>query len=232
MLSSLFWIFSIPLAMLPLSCSMVVWYRVSRSRFPSASGKTGLGTAPPRSPVPAPAARFCFRLSSTEFTSSPGKSSGFYKINGITPFNAFNNPAAVIPPTWEQVRRRLLQPRGELRHHAGGYSCSGTGIMISVGTRRSRRGTCLRGNTRSRRMGKEEFHRHDLRCERRTAVSRDLSLGQIPLHADYPDRARQMLRAPSRRAVPRAHAVGFAAKLAARVLCRTLSPERQVRNFA
>ena len=33
MLSSLFWIFSIPLAMLPLSCSMVVWYRVSRSRF-------------------------------------------------------------------------------------------------------------------------------------------------------------------------------------------------------
>ena len=91
--------------------------------------------------------------------------------------------------------------RSGLRHHAGGCGRSGNGIVLLIGTRRSRRGTCLRGSIRSRRMGKEEFLRHDLRCERRTAVSRDLSLGKVSLYAgDLP--ARQFLCTPSRRTVP------------------------------
>ena len=121
--------------------------------------------------------------------------------------------------------------RGGLRHHAGGCGRSGTGIVLLVGTRRSRRGTCLRGSIRSRRMGKEELLRHDLRCERRTAVSRRSFAASDSPARRSPDRA-TVFRAPARRAVPCAHAVGFAAKLACARPVPHAQPERQVRNLA
>ena len=173
-------------------------------------------------PCSAPAARFCSDSLPRSFTSSPGKSSGFTKSMESPP----STPSIILLPSSRLHGSRFggdCFNRGGLSHHAGGCGRSETGIMLLVGTRRSYCGTCLRGSIRSRRMDKEELLRHNLRCERRTAVSRDLSLGQIALYTgDLP--ARQLLRTPARCAVPCAHAVGSLRNSPARVLCRTLSP--------